>query len=187
MRAFSSSRFFRSRANLSVGLSVLAVLVPVLVIVGYLAHQWFSANTVLEQGEPRLARLLGLRDAADRVREAREAAEEALSATAYSDDMPSDRVGTDLQQRLRTAADSAGVAISGSQVIEGREENGFEQVVVAMSFESSHEQLQQLLQTLAQQAPAVYVDSLTLMPARSRSADGRLIVQARFCVLRQAS
>ncbi|MDR0635278.1 MAG: type II secretion system protein M [Azoarcus sp.] len=191
LRAFLTAPAFRrlrSRAGLAVGLSVLAVFIPVLCAVCYLAHQWFSASAALERGEPRLARLLGLRDAADEVREAREIAEAALSAAVYSGEMPADRIGTDLQQRLRGAADSAGVAISGSQVIEGKQENGFEQIMVAMSFEASHEQLQQLLQILAQQAPAVYVDNLVLMPMRARSGGGgRLIVQARFCVLRQVS
>ncbi|MDR0702877.1 MAG: type II secretion system protein M [Azoarcus sp.] len=183
----SSLRFLRSRAALAVGLSVLVVLVPVLFAAGYLMHQWLSASAALEQGEPRLARLMGLRDAAQQVREAREAAESALLMAAYSSEMPADRAGTDLQQRLRTAADSIGVAISGSQVIDGKTENGFEQVVVAMSFEASHEQLQQLLQMLAQQTPTVYVDSLALSAARRHANSGRLLVQARFCVLRQAS
>ncbi|MDR1661536.1 MAG: type II secretion system protein M [Azoarcus sp.] len=190
MRAFfvaSSFRFFRSRAALAVGLSVLAALVPVLFVMGYLMHQGFSASAAFERGEPRLARLLGLREAAEQVRRAREAAEDALLAVAYPAEMPADRIGTELQQRLRAAADGAGVAISGSQVIEGKKENEFEQVVVAMSFEASHEQLQQLLQMLVQQRPAIYVDNLVLTAGRSRSASGRLVVQARFCALRQAS
>ncbi|MDR2093434.1 MAG: type II secretion system protein M [Azoarcus sp.] len=185
--ASSLHRLLRSRAALAVGLSVLVVLVPVLFAVGYLMHQWLLASAVLEQGEPRLARLMGLRNAAQQVRQAREVAESALLTAAYSDEMPADRIGTDLQQRLRTATDSIGVAISGSQVIEGKTEDGFEQIVVAMSFEASHGQLQQLLQMLAQQTPTVYVDSLTLAVARRSANSGRLLVQARFCVLRQAS
>ncbi|MDR1063755.1 MAG: type II secretion system protein M [Azoarcus sp.] len=181
----SSFRFLRSRAGLSVALSILAALVPVFFAAGCLIHQWLSANAALEQGEPRLARLRGLRDAAQQVREAREAAEGALLTMAYSSELPADRVGADLQQRLRTAADSAGVAISGSQVVEGKTEDGFGQVVVVMSFEASHEQLQQFLQMLVRQTPTIYVDGLTL--AAGRNANGHLAVQARFSVLRQTS
>ncbi|MDR1462017.1 MAG: type II secretion system protein M [Azoarcus sp.] len=181
----SSFRFLRSRAGLSVGLSALAALVPVFFAAGWLMNQWFSASAAFEQGEPRLARLLGLRGAAQQVREAREAAGGALLSAAYSSELPADRIGTDLQQRLRTAADGTGVAISGSQVVEGKMEDGFERVVVAMSFEASHEQLQQFLHMLTQQTPTVYVDSLTLAAGR-RNANGHLAVQARFCVLRQA-
>ncbi|MDR2261785.1 MAG: type II secretion system protein M [Azoarcus sp.] len=185
-RALSSAlRLSRSRAHLAVGLSLLVVLIPFLFAAGYLMHKAIQVNGILVAGEPRLARLLGLRDAAVSVREGRSAAESALSALAYPAEQPSDRVGTELQQRLRAAADGAGIAISGSQVIDGKEENSLEQIVVAMNFDASHEQLQQLLQTLALQTPAIYVDSLILMPMRSRTPNGRLIVQARFCVLKQ--
>ncbi|MDR2030939.1 MAG: type II secretion system protein M [Azoarcus sp.] len=182
----SSLRIFRSRAHLAVGLTLLVVLVPLLFAAGYLIHKAIQVNRILAADEPRLARLLGLRDAAALIREGRATVDSALSALTYPAAPPSDRVGTELQQRLRAAADSAGIAISGSQVIDGKEENGLVQIVVAMSFDASHEQLQQLLQALALQTPAVYVDSLVLMPVRSRTPNGRLIVQARFCVLKQA-
>jgi general secretion pathway protein M len=186
LSATSPLRFISTRAGFAVGLSLLLILVPVLFIVGYLIHEAVQVNNNFASEEPRLARLLGIRQAALQVREGRSAAESALSALAYPGEHPADRIGTELQQRLRTAADNAGVAISGSQVIDGKEEDGLEQIVVAMSFESSHGQLQQLLQALALQTPTVYVDSLILMPVRSRTAVGRLMVQARFCALRQA-
>jgi len=179
-------RLPRSRAGLTVGLSVVVVLVPFLFIVGILAQQWFSARDALTVGEPRLARLLGLREAGGDVRRAREAAESALAGAVYPADAAADRIGTELQQRLRALGDAAGVSISGSQVIDGREEDGFQQIVVAMSFEATHEQLQHFLQSLSVQSPAVFVESLVVMPTHSRAGpEKRLMVQARLCALRQ--
>jgi hypothetical protein len=184
--AISSLRFLNSRAGIAVGASALVIIIPVLFIIGYLIHTAVEASDAFARSEPQLARLLGVREAAGKMRGARAEAERALSAQVYPASQPADRIGTELQQRLRAAADNAGVAISGSQVIEGTEENGLEQVVVAMSFESSHTQLQELLQALALQTPLIYVDALTLLPVRSQTATGRLMVQARFCALRQA-
>jgi hypothetical protein len=182
--AASSLRLLNTRAGLTVAVSALFILIPVLFVIGYLVHEAVQASDAFARGEPQLARLLGVRQAAHQIQQGRAAAEDALSTQVHTDNQPADRIGTELQQRLRAAADSAGVAIIGSQVIEGKEENGIEQIVVAMSFESTHEQLQQLLQSLTLQTPAIYVDSLILMPVRSRTATGHLVVQARFCTLR---
>ncbi|MDR1854833.1 MAG: type II secretion system protein M [Azoarcus sp.] len=179
-------RLPHSRAGLTVGLSILVALAPFLFVAALLAQQWFAVRDALVGGEPRLARLLGLREAADDVRRAREAAESALAAAAYAGETPADRLGTELQQRLRVLGDAAGVSISGSQVIDGKEENGFQQIVVAMSFEATHEQLQQLLQALVAQTPAVFVDNLVITSQRFRAdAKNRLSVRARFSALRQ--
>jgi len=176
----------RDRARVTVVSSILVVLVPFLFVIGVLTQQWLADNATLSGGEPRLARMLGLHEASEKVHQAREAAESALAGAIYPADAPADRIGTELQQRLRMLGDAAGVSISGSQVINGKEEDGFQQIVVAVTFEATHEQLLQLLQSLATLTPSVFVDNLVITSARFRAeSKNRLTVRARFCSLRQ--
>jgi general secretion pathway protein M len=177
----------RARASFAVGFCAVLVFAPMLLAVGYLAHKTLWAVDALDVGEPRLARLIGLREAGSQVTAARALAEDRLARFSYPASAVTDRIGAELQQRLRNAADSAGVSVSGSQVIKSREEDGLEQIPVSINFEATHEQLQHFLQALSAQSPAVFVDSLTLTPMRQRTALDRLMVQGRFSVLRRTS
>ncbi|GHT83359.1 hypothetical protein AGMMS49543_10410 [Betaproteobacteria bacterium] len=176
-----------ARALFAVGLCALLVFAPVFCGAVYLIHKAMWAAETVEAGEPRLARLQGLREAAGRVSAARHTAEESLARLTYPASTPADRVGADLQQRMRAVADSVGVAVAGSQVINVKEANGLEQIPVSLNLEASHEELRQFLVAVSAQtqAPAVYVDNLVLTPTRNRSRPGRLQVQARFSVLRR--
>lgn len=174
------------RAYLSVGLTAAGLVLLLVLVFGYLVHKANWADDALGAGEPRFARLLGLREAAEAVRQSRAAADQRMVRYAYPAATGADRVGTDLQQRLRAAAESAGAAVSGSQIVAGKVDNGFEDVPVSVTLEVNHEQLRAMLQDLADETPVIYVDSLTLQPQRGRGVPGeRLVVQARFSVLRR--
>jgi general secretion pathway protein M len=184
-RAFFSLETPRARACFAVGFCAFIVLVPVFAAAGYLVHKAIWAAETVEVGEPRLARLIGLREASLPVREARAAAEQTLARFTYPASTAADRIGAELQQRLRALADGAGISVAGSQVINTREEDGLEQIPVSLNFEATHGQLQRFLQTLDVQAPVIHVDNLVVFPLRNRTAVGRLSVQGRFSVLRR--
>ncbi|NMG70947.1 type II secretion system protein GspM [Parazoarcus communis] len=176
------------RASLSVGVVVLMVVAVLGVAVAYLANKALWAEDTFETLTPRIARLEGMREAAGAVRQARLDADAALGRLAYPGNATADRIGTDLQQRIRAAAEAAGVSVSGSQIIGPRTDAGLEYIPVAFSFEATHAQLSAMLTAVAAQSPVVHVDSLILQPQRTRVGQGaRLNVQVRFTALRVAS
>ena len=173
------------RAALSVGATLLIVMVPLVLVFGWLGHKASWASASFDNLEPRIARLAGTRDAAAAVRQARTEADSALLRFTYPASAMPDRIGTDLQQRVRLAAEEAGVRVSGSQIVGVRSDDDMEYIPVAFSFEATHPQLLSLLEALAAQTPAVFVDSLTLQSLRVRNNPGSsLNVQARFSGLR---
>ncbi|MDR2690189.1 MAG: type II secretion system protein M [Azoarcus sp.] len=175
----------RARASFAVGFCVVLVLAPCLFVLTYLVHKTLWAKEAIDAGEPRLARLLGLREAATQIGAARATAENSLARFAYPPSTAADRIGAELQQRLRAAADSAEVTVSGSQVIHTREENGLEYIPVTVNFEATHAKVQLFLQALGEQTPVIYIDSLIIVPVRNYAQLDRLQVQGRFSVLRR--
>lgn len=173
------------RARFSVGSVVLVVVLVYGAALAYIASKAAWAEETLGEIEPRYARLLGVRGAADEIRQARGAAEAELAQYSYPPASGVDRVGADLQQRLRTVAEKAGVAVSGSQIVTGKADRGLEEVVVSMTMEADLAQLHGLLSGLRSLAPAVYIDTLAMQPTRAvGSAGQRVNVQARFVALK---
>lgn len=174
-------------------LSVFGTLAGVVVIVAFagllIAERGREAGEVQEAVAPRYARLAGLRESAAAVEQAAAAATAALDRFAYPVTMSGDRIGTDLQQRLRAAAEAAGVGVINSQIGTGKRQADLEDVPVSMTLEAEIGQLRQMLlavQTQSGQAPAIFIDNLGIQRQRSRAGDGgRLTVQARFSVLRR--
>lgn len=176
------------RARLSIAAALLCLLLPVGLVLVHLLDLATQADETLEAVCPRHARLAGLRDAATPVTEAAAAAEARLQRYAYPASSNADRLGTDLQQRLRAAAEAAGVAVVGSQIVAGKPQDGLDEIPVSMTLEAELGPLQQMLQALAEQAPAVYADSINIQAQRRRGAtENRLNVQVRFSVLRRQS
>ena len=175
------------RARICVGISL--VLLFVIVVSGsiVLMNKMAWANETLAEIEPRFARLLGIQVSSAEISRAAAEANAALSRYTYPPASGADRIGTDLQQRLRTAAETAGVSVTGSQIVSGRTDNGLEDVLVSMTFETDLKQLEDMLEAVVSQSPAVYVDGLMLQPARRVGGKGRLVVQVRFSVLRRLS
>lgn len=175
------------RARLSVASAMAALLAAGGVALGSLLQVAADTGQALEAVAPRHARLAGIRDAAAAIAQAATAAEALLERHTYPPSTATDRIGTDLQQRLRAAAEAAGVAMVGSQIVAGREDGGLENVPVSVTLEAGLAQLQQMLQVVAAQTPAIHVDSITIQSTRGRNtpAQPRLTVQVRFSALRR--
>ena len=176
----------RYRPQLCVGIVFGILLLALGLPLGYIASKAIWAEDALATMEPRYARLLGMKGAADAVKQSRLAAEAELARYAYPPTVGADRVGTDLQQRLRAIAESAGVAVSGSQIVPGETDKAIEVIPVSLTLEAEAGQLNAMLLALSDQAPAIFTESLALQPVRVRDGVGRRVtVKARFSVLRQ--
>lgn len=174
------------RARLSVGSTLACVLLLAGLVLACIVDETMRADDTLENIAPRHARLAGLRESADVIGQSAAVADTALAHYAHPATAGTDRIGTDLQQRLRAAAEAAGVGVVGSQIVSGKADNGLEDIPVSMTLEADLGQLQQMLQAVGELTPAVYVDSINIQRARGRNADPqRLTTQVRFSVLRR--
>ena len=100
-------RFPGRRARISVLISALLLLGLLVPVVDQFFFRYEWANTTLEDVDRRYARLLGLRDAGPEIAKALGQARAELVRHAYPLDLGPDRVGADLQKRVRQIAERA--------------------------------------------------------------------------------
>lgn len=191
------------RARLCLGLALGLVLLLLALPLGYIVDKKLWADGIIDDIEPRYARLLGLQEMAERIERARAQAEAVLQEQVYPASLDTDRAGADLQQRLRAVAQQAGLSIQGSQITtvppasarDGTPAEPFERIAVTINLEADLPALQEMLSALQQQRPAIHVESLSLRPVRggrrgrntadAEGEDGqRLAVQARLNAFR---
>lgn len=152
----------RYRALISVGIAfgIVAVLVSASLYEGW--SRYVDAESVLEEIEPRYARLLGLQKAEAPLKKVVLDAYASLRKWAYPADQDADKAGNDVQQRARHAAEVGGMTIVSSQVLAPRLEGGLKQVPVSLTLEGGLQGLQTTLAAMANDTPALFIDSLSM-------------------------
>jgi general secretion pathway protein M len=118
--------------------------------------------------EPRIARLQGLMEREEALREASDAAQQELRAIAYAATQDATVLAASLQADVRQIMDDAGLSVSNSQVMPAREDQFFEQVAVKLTVSGSLEALDSALIGIAAFRPQLLVESLDAFPARQR-------------------
>ena len=169
------------RALVSVALTLGVVLILALLAGQFVVRKHIWAVETLEQIEPRYARLLGLRDASSRLEETLKQSRTALSRLGYAD-RDAAQVGNDLQQVVRRALQTAGLAVASSQVLSPRSEPGFERISVSVQAEGALSGVQVALAGLQQETPRIIFDSVVLQSTGRAADDGTPIVSCRLTV-----
>lgn len=182
---------FPGRDGKIVVLGSLAVAVVVLGAVAYLLLGKLSwAQDRLDALEPRYARLLGLREVKPRLEASLAEVGLTLARFAYPPEVDNDRVGADVQERVRRLAEAAGLSVAGSQILPVRVHAAFVQIPLKVSVDGDLEGLRKLLAGLDRETPIVLVDELQVNAATRRarrgepSQEGRLSAQFNLSVLR---
>lgn len=170
------------RAAVTVAVTLAAVLAIVLGVGQYVVTNHLWAADVLEQIEPRYARLLGLRDTGGQMEEALKQARASLSRLGHPADRDAAQVGNDLQQVARRALQTAGLTVASSQVLAPRGEAGFERIAVSLQAEGPLGAVQVALAALQGETPRVTFDSLALQATRRAADDGTPIVSCSLTV-----
>lgn len=160
------------RARLSVGVTLLVLLVLLVPVVDQLAFRYAWARAAIAELESRHARMRGLLDAAPSLSKAVADALAALARYAYGAEIGIDRIGAELQQRVRHLAEEAGAAVVGSQILPPRAGDGLELVPLAVTLDADAGSLRSLLIALEAGTPSIQVDQLTITTLRQRSAAG---------------
>ena len=170
------------RALVSVAVTFAVALLVALLAGQFVVRKHLWGLEMLEQIEPRYARLLGLRDTAGKLDEVLKASRTALSRLGYPADRDAAQVGNDLQQVARKALQSAGLSVSSSQVLSPRSEAGFERVSVSLQGEGALSGVQVALAALQTESPRIMLDSLVLQATGKTADDGTPIVSCRLTV-----
>lgn len=131
-----------------------------------------DAQRELDDIGARHARLASLRDATPQIVAALETASAKLDRYAYPASVGVDRVGADLQQRVRALAATAGLGVVGSQILAPRAMEGFQLVSMMATMDGGIEQVYALLRLLAEAAPAIRVEYVGIQQVQQRDNAG---------------
>ena len=174
------------RARVALSVTALGALVLMLPVVDQVLFRYNWAAQARDELEFRYARLLGLRESASRIESALARAQGYLQRHAYPVDYPLDRVGADLQQRVRGLAAASGLSVSGSQILPTQPSDGFEVVPLTVTLNASPAALRDLIVAFAAQSPSIQVDGYTVTAVRSRRGapdPGEARVQLRLSAI----
>ncbi|MBH1966421.1 MAG: general secretion pathway protein GspM [Comamonadaceae bacterium] len=154
--------------------------------VGYVAAKHHQAATVIEQLEPRYARLAGLREDGDRLRTTERALSANLARLAYGPEGDPAQAGNSALQQLRTAMTARGLQVASSQVLAAREDGDFLRIGLNLRVEGDLPALRDLLRDMAAMSdgPIIFSENtqLTQQPAQGRP--NNIIAQLNLFVLK---
>ena len=177
------------REKITLALSILVMLLPLLVLGLYISDKYASAQKELDRIEPRYARLLGLRQSVDKIDEELKSMDERMSQFVYSKDMDATQAGNDAQQRVRSVLSTAGLTVVSSQVLPTKTEQGFERITLSVRAEGELIHLQAALAVLPSLTPVVLVDDINLRVVGQQRAEKvqRLGTELKLTVLHRKS
>lgn len=165
---------------ISVGSTVFVVLFVFVVAMSVIMHFKNRAEQSLNDIEPRIARLEGLKGAGKEIGQALAEQKKQLDQLVYDASGGLDRVGADLQQKIRSAMSSSGLSVLGSQVFTPKPESsssmGF--VDIRLNVTGNLDKLRAGLVALSAIRPRVYVTELTVQPALRGQDEGDQIMTA---------
>lgn len=175
-----------SRQAMATGLIVAALLAPLVAIglFGFQKHQW--ATQRLAELEPRFARLVGLEASLPELQQAQGAAQAHLARFTYPTTRDVAQTGNEAHQRVRNVANVAGLTIVSSQVLPPKAEGQFDRIPLVMRLEGELGSLQAVLVVLANEAPIIHVEALSMKTIGAVKAEvpQRLDIQLNLFVLR---
>ncbi len=169
----------------------LTLLVPALLYLRLLFGLWdvrseYAAD--IAALEPRIARLAGLVQHEDQLRDSYTRLDNQMSRLVYPAGSDPAALSTALQQDARGLFTGAGMSVSNSQVLPARDEGDFDYLAVKLTVTGSLDELDDALADVADHSPLLLVESITLAPTRSRTVGSQtLTVTVQLMSLREAS
>jgi general secretion pathway protein M len=148
----------------------LTLLLPLLVYLDAMLSVWGmhqDARAGIERLEPRIARLRGLIDYEESLRDASAAVDSQVLQLVYpvADDQAT--VSAALQTNVRDIFGKAGLSVTNSQVLPVRAQGNFDYIGVKLTVTGDLPALDEALAGIATYLPLVLVESLDVYPARA--------------------
>ncbi|MEW6446138.1 MAG: type II secretion system protein GspM [Pseudomonadota bacterium] len=175
----------RHRAVLAPALTLFAMLLLAILIYLPVQAQRDKYERAIASQNPRIERLLGLRDAAPRIVEQTVQARQLVNTLAYPSDADANRLNNELPNRLRQLAQQSGLTLGAMRPLPTRNENGLDILLVNLSLQGELTQFQNFLVSL-EQPPRLWVDSLSIRRQMSgQDARQTLTIDMNLAALRR--
>lgn len=148
----------------------LTLLLPVLLYLNVLLGLWGArqdAQADIDRLQPRIARLQGLVDYEDQLREAAVRVDSQVLNLVYPVEEDRAEVSATLQKNIREILTEAGLSVTNSQVLPVREQGNFDYVGVKLTVSGNLAALDEALAGIASHLPLVLVETLEVYAARA--------------------
>lgn len=122
----------------------------------------------IDRLQPRVARLEGLLNNEDMMRESAGQLRVQLARIAYPPDLDRAFISATLQKELKQLFSDAGMSVSNSQVLPLRTEDNFDRIIVRYTVTGSIDGLDGALRLIAEFSPRVLVETLEVWPKAAR-------------------
>lgn len=158
------------RPTIVVGCSVLVI---ALFVAYWVLHFWFLRQDFageIAAIQPRTARLLGMEERFDQLGVVNNKASNLLRELAYLADKDSAMTAAAMQQDIRELMAGVGLSISGSQILASRRADGFDRLGLDITAVGNIDALDDALTELGMMRPLVFVEFVTIKPARRSRA-----------------
>ena len=172
-------------------LSTLAlVLAPLVLIGGYIANKHHWAQSKLSELEPRYARLKGLDMQREEIDQALERALRIRAEYVYPASQDVAQTGNAVQQKLRDLLTHAGLTVVSSQVLQAKEEKGFDRIPLTVRAEGELLAVDSALAVLVEQLPVMLLGDVEVrnqgnLQIMNEKIAPRLTLQLNLSVLRE--
>ena len=151
-------------AKVVIGVSIGSAALILLTVILRLALWWGSSGQATARLEPRIAQMLGFRDAREEIAGALEVRSEVLANAAFLDSGDSGRGGALLQQEIRELADSNALTIIGSEVREPELLEDLAKLRVNVKVAGLPENVTRFFQSLNAYRPFLFVSTVSINP-----------------------
>lgn len=156
------------RSTIVVGASMGLLAIAVLSVLAYFWIMRQSFASEIDTVQPRTARLLGMLQNEQRLEEAGAAAERVLADIAHPAKGDRATRAAAMQREVRELMTEAGLSVIGSQILDPRSGDGYDQLRLDITAEGNIDALDEALLQLEQIRPVVFVEALKVKPVRKR-------------------
>lgn len=179
------------RAALIVGATLLLPLYVFLLLLGKTLTLRAEFVDQIEAIEPRVARMQGLIEKEDALKEALSGVRSVMNNHVYRASADAEAVAASLQAEARRILANAGMEVTNSQVLPIRKRDSFDYIGVKLVARGSLTQLDQSLAQLANFKPVIFVEAIDAFPNKRRGRNSEeeqvLTVSLEILSLRLAS
>ncbi len=158
----------------TLGLFALLVLYAILQL--WFLRSDFAAE--IESIQPRTARLLGIAESFDRLELASNGADDVLQDCAHPADQDRPTTAAAMQRDIRELMVTAGLSVSGSQILPVRKSTGFDRLSLDITAQGNIDELDQTFAGIEALRPLVFVESVDVKPVRVRRSRRVNVVEA---------
>ena len=156
------------RSAILVGVSLLVPAYLFLLVLGKTLTVRAGYQDQIDSIEPRIARMQGLVEKEDALRDALSGVQNVMNDHIYPQSSDAAAVSASLQAEARRILGQSGMEVTNSQVLPVRKRDTFDYVSVKVVARGELEQLDQSLAELARFRPVIFIESFDAFPNRKR-------------------